>query len=154
LSSYIDALELMGIALGALLVVSICFVGLSFGLQWLARPRKKEKENLAAEPEVPIAPVETPSTTHKAPSKEAPLVTKPIQSSLASEGVIISLMPGIVVAVKVRIGDLVKVGDILLTIEAMKIQNEITSHTEGRIREIFVEEGAYVKKREALVAIA
>lgn len=44
MDGYVDALELTVIALGALLVISLCFIGLTRGLQWLASLRKKDED--------------------------------------------------------------------------------------------------------------
>jgi len=145
LDGYIDALELTVIALGALLVISICFIGLTRGLQWLARPGKKEEEIVTAEPEVPIVPAETPPVTTPAAAKPVPRI--------AGEGVITSPMPGTVIAIKVEVGELVKVGDVLIILESMKIQNEIPAPRDGRIKEIYVAEGKYVRRKEPLIAI-
>ncbi len=152
MDGYIDALELTVIALGALLVISICFIGLTRGLQWLARPGKKEEEIVAAEPEAPIVPAETPSVTPEAPPVTMPAAAKPVPR-IAGEGVITSPMPGTVIAIKVEVGDLVKVGDVLIILESMKIQNEIPAPRDGRIKEIYVAEGKYVRRREPLIAI-
>lgn len=145
MDGYIDALELTVIALGALLVISLCFIGLTRGLQWLARPGKKEEEIVTAEPEVPIVPAETPPVTTPAAAKPVPRI--------AGEGVITSPMPGTVIAIKVEVGELVKVGDVLIILESMKIQNEIPTPRDGRIKEIYVAEGKYVRRREPLIAI-
>lgn len=145
MDGYIDALELTVIALGALLVISICFIGLTRGLQWLARPGKKEEEIVTAEPEVPIVPAETPPVTTPAAAKPVPRI--------AGEGVITSPMPGTVIAIKVEVGELVKVGDVLIILESMKIQNEIPAPRDGRIKEIYVAEGKYVRRKEPLIAI-
>ncbi len=145
MDGYTDALELTVIALGALLVISLCFIGLTRGLQWLARPGKKEEEIVTAEPEVPIVPAETPPVT-------TPAATKPVPR-IAGEGVITSPMPGTVIAIKVEVGELVKVGDVLIILESMKIQNEIPAPRDGRIKEIYVAEGKYVRRREPLIAI-
>jgi len=152
LDGYTDALELTVIALGALLVISICFVGLTRGLQWLARPGKKEEEIVAAEPEAPVVPAETPSVTPEAPPVTMPAATKPVPR-IAGEGVITSPMPGTVIAIKVEVGELVKVGDVLIILESMKIQNEIPAPRDGRIKEIYIAEGKYVRRREPLIAI-
>jgi len=152
LDGYTDALELTVIALGALLVISICFIGLTRGLQWLARPGKKEEEIVAAEPEAPVVPAETPSVTPEAPPVTMPAATKPVPR-IAGEGVITSPMPGTVIAIKVEVGELVKVGDVLIILESMKIQNEIPAPRDGRIKEIYVAEGKYVRRREPLIAI-
>lgn|GEM_PF-1569057 len=152
MDGYTDALELTVIALGALLVISICFVGLTRGLQWLARPGKKEEEIVAAEPEAPVVPAETPSVTPEAPPVTMPAATKPVPR-IAGEGVITSPMPGTVIAIKVEVGELVKVGDVLIILESMKIQNEIPAPRDGRIKEIYIAEGKYVRRREPLIAI-
>lgn len=44
-------------------------------------------------------------------------------------------------------------GDVLLILESMKIKNEITAPQAGTIKEVFVGEGQYVKRREQLVDI-
>ena len=49
--------------------------------------------------------------------------------------------------------DVVKAGDILLILESMKIENEIFAPRDGKIREVFVAEGKYVRRREPLVTI-
>ncbi len=152
MDGYTDALELTVIALGALLVISICFIGLTRGLQWLARPGKKEEEIVAAEPEAPVVPAETPSVTPEAPPVTMPAATKPVPR-IAGEGVITSPMPGTVIAIKVEVGELVKVGDVLIILESMKIQNEIPAPRDGRIKEIYIAEGKYVRRREPLIAI-
>ena len=152
MDGYTDALELTVIALGALLVISICFIGLTRGLQWLARPGKKEEEIVAAEPEAPIVPAETPSVTPEAPPVTMPAATKPVPR-IAGEGVVTSPMPGTVIAIKVEVGELVKVGDVLIILESMKIQNEIPAPRDGRIKEIYIAEGKYVRRREPLIAI-
>ncbi len=145
MDGYIDALELTVIALGALLVISLFFIGLTRGLQWLARAGKKEEEVVAAEPEAPVASAEAPPMT-------TPAATKPVPR-IAGEGVVTSPMPGTVIAIKVEVGELVKVGDVLIILESMKIQNEIAAPRDGRIKEIYVAEGKYVRRKEPLIAI-
>ena len=145
MDGYTDALELTVIALGALLVISLCFLGLTRGLQWLARAGKKEEEIVTAEPEAPIVPAETPPVI-------TPAATKPVPR-IAGEGVVTSPMPGTVIAIKVEVGELVKVGDVLIILESMKIQNEIAAPRDGRIKEIYVAEGKYVRRKEPLIAI-
>ncbi|MCK5654630.1 MAG: biotin/lipoyl-binding protein [Dehalococcoidia bacterium] len=145
MDGYIDALELTVIALGALLVISLFFIGLTRGLQWLARAGKKEEEVVAAEPEAPVVLAEAPPMT-------TPAATKPVPR-IAGEGVVTSPMPGTVIAIKVEVGELVKVGDVLIILESMKIQNEIAAPRDGRIKEIYVAEGKYVRRKEPLIAI-
>lgn len=50
--------------------------------------------------------------------------------------VLVAPMPGLVIDVKVQAGDHVKVGTPLVVMEAMKMQNELSSDIEGTVREI------------------
>lgn len=62
-------------------------------------------------------------------------------------------MPGLVVKLLVKVGDEVKKGDPLMVVEAMKMENEITAHTSGKITEIKVAEKQAVEKNELLMVI-
>lgn len=85
------------------------------------------------------------------PPKASPAIRPP--TVRAGEEVVTSPMPGTIVSLNVRVGDSVKAGDILLVLESMKIQNEIPSPTDGKIKEILVPEGNYVKRRQPLIVI-
>jgi biotin carboxyl carrier protein len=64
-----------------------------------------------------------------------------------------ALMPGRVTSILVKEAEPVKEGAPLLILEAMKMQNEITSPTNGKVKGIFVHEGETVKKDSVLVSI-
>ena len=59
-------------------------------------------------------------------------------------------MPGRVVRVLVKAGDAVEVGQGLLVVEAMKMQNEIRSPKSGRVEKLLVKEGQTVNAGEIL----
>ena len=63
-------------------------------------------------------------------------------------------MPGRVIAVKVAAGDAVKRGDLLLTLEAMKMQNEFVAPCDGRVSEVRVKPTAVVGAGDVLAVIA
>jgi biotin carboxyl carrier protein len=67
--------------------------------------------------------------------------------------IITAPMPGKIVSVRVKVGSSVKVGDTLLTLEAMKMENAIVALKAGRIRELRVREGASVNQGDVLVII-
>lgn len=104
----------------------------------------------------PPSPAKTSPITPKAPP--APLrassssVTK-LPPKVSAEEVVASPMPGTITSIKVKAGDEVKAGDVLLILESMKIENEIPAPWDGKVREVFVAEGKYVRRREPLVAI-
>jgi biotin carboxyl carrier protein len=62
-------------------------------------------------------------------------------------------MPGKVVRVLVKAGDEVKPRQGLIVVEAMKMENELRAAGEGRVREVFVQEGQSVEAGTALVVV-
>jgi biotin carboxyl carrier protein len=62
-------------------------------------------------------------------------------------------MPGRVVAVKVREGEAVRKGQVLLILEAMKMQNEVLAPTAGKVAKVHVREGQVVDASAPLLDI-
>jgi len=62
-------------------------------------------------------------------------------------------LPGVVLDIKVAVGDSVKVGDVIAIMEAMKMENEIKAHAAGTITQIFVEKGQSLGEGDPLVDI-
>ena len=81
-------------------------------------------------------------------------VGKPVHKMHGGEGIIHPPMPGRVISIKVKEGDSVKIGSPILVLEAMKMQNEVISNTDGIVREIRVSEGDLVESEDVLVVIS
>ena len=62
-------------------------------------------------------------------------------------------MPGMVVAVTAKVGERIKKGQKLLTLEAMKMETTITADLDGKIREVLVQPGKRVETGDLLVVI-
>ncbi|MEJ8553571.1 biotin/lipoyl-containing protein [Tepidibacter sp. Z1-5] len=62
-------------------------------------------------------------------------------------------MPGTIVSVKANEGDDVKAGDVLLVLEAMKMENEIVAPMDGKIISINTSKGANVVGGDVLITI-
>jgi biotin carboxyl carrier protein len=71
----------------------------------------------------------------------------------ASVSQVLAPMPGRVVKVNVRPGDVVSAGATLLGIEAMKMENELRAPSAGRITKVAVQVGATVEADQELVVI-
>jgi biotin carboxyl carrier protein len=71
----------------------------------------------------------------------------------AEVGAVIAPMPGKVVKVLVRAGDNVEVGQALIVVEAMKMENELLAKAKGRIRNVLVEPGDAVDRGQLLMSI-
>lgn len=78
---------------------------------------------------------------------------KPVERISRKEGMIHPPMPGRVVSIKVKEGDVVKIGTPILVLEAMKMQNEIVSPVDGEVKEIKTTEGGLVDVGDMLVLI-
>lgn len=65
-----------------------------------------------------------------------------------------AFMPGTVLEIRVKQGDKVKKGDVVLILDAMKMDNEILSPVDGVVKNICVEQGASVAKDQLLVEFA
>jgi glutaconyl-CoA decarboxylase len=63
-------------------------------------------------------------------------------------------MPGKIISIKCAVGQPVKAGDVLLILEAMKMEQEIKAKTDGTVSEIKVSAGSTVQKDEILITIS
>lgn len=62
-------------------------------------------------------------------------------------------MPGKILEVLVKTGDVVKAGDTLVVLEAMKMQNAILASTKGVIKKVLVKEGDTTSKSDLLIEL-
>ena len=74
-------------------------------------------------------------------------------AQMLSVNTIMSPMPGKVVKIPVAVGDVVKKGDTLITISAMKMESEYKSPMDGIIAIIHVTEGCTVEANQILIEI-
>lgn len=94
------------------------------------------------------APAPTP-----APSPARPVVAAPVNISNTSN-VVTAPLPGTIVAIAVKEGAAVKVGQELLTLEAMKMKNSIRASREGQVKAVLVNIGDQVRHGQPLVEYA
>jgi 3-methylcrotonyl-CoA carboxylase alpha subunit len=71
-----------------------------------------------------------------------------------SNGRIVSPMPGKIVKIEAKTGQHVAKGDLLLIVEAMKMENNILAPFEGKVEEVFVEEGEQVMNESELIRMS
>lgn len=90
--------------------------------------------------------VAVPSTDH------APQVAKTVAST-GKDTAIKSPLPGTIMDINVNVGDKVSVGQRLLVLEAMKMENGIDSDVSGTIKEIKVRKGDAVLEGDVLLTI-
>jgi pyruvate carboxylase subunit B len=71
----------------------------------------------------------------------------------SGEGTVIAPMQGLIVKMPVKVGDNVKLGDVVAVLEAMKMQNDIVTTVAGRVSDVYVKEGEVVSPGQALLAV-
>ena len=76
-----------------------------------------------------------------------------IQYKPADPRVILSFIPGTVLDVYIKQGDVVKKGDLLMILDAMKMQNRLKCNMDGRVKSISVREGDKVSKGTVLMEL-
>jgi len=64
-----------------------------------------------------------------------------------------SPMPGLIIAIPVKVGDEVKEGQVLLVLESMKMQNELTAPRDGKISRIQAKVNDNVERKEILMIL-
>jgi biotin carboxyl carrier protein len=69
------------------------------------------------------------------------------------EGTVVAPMQGLIVKVPVKVGDDVKLGDVVAVLEAMKMQNDIVTTVAGKVLDVYVKEGEVVTPSQALLAV-
>ena len=78
----------------------------------------------------------------------------PAAGALAAGEVVTSPMPGNILKINVAQGQHVNEGDVLIVLEAMKMENEISATKSGTVAQINVTKGAVVETGTPLVVIA
>jgi pyruvate carboxylase subunit B len=71
----------------------------------------------------------------------------------AGEGTVLAPMQGLIVKIPVKPGDVVKLGDVVAVLEAMKMQNDIITTVAGKVSGIYVKEGEVVTPNQPLLNI-
>ncbi|MGE0078261.1 MAG: acetyl-CoA carboxylase biotin carboxyl carrier protein subunit [Bacteroidales bacterium] len=82
-----------------------------------------------------------------------PSVAKTASPGTATSGSIKSPLPGVILDVHIKPGDTIKVGQRLIVLEAMKMENNIDSDKEGKVIDVKVRKGDSVLEGDVLIII-
>ncbi len=94
----------------------------------------------------------------KAPVPAAPappaVPAAPTAAPAPAAGTVVSApLPGNILAIHVKEGDAVKAGQVLLLIEAMKMENEVMAPADGVVKQIAVSKGQVVATGDTLLVL-
>ncbi len=108
-------------------------------------------EELGVAASAPVNPVAAAPVVAPAPVQAAPVAT----GSTGSKGsvTIASPMPGKIISIKTPVGTVVKKGQPMIILEAMKMENEIVALEDGTVASIDVNEGAMVEAGTVLATL-
>lgn len=106
-----------------------------------------EYEALAPAPAAPVAAAPTAAAPTAAPAPAASV-------NLAAGETVSAPMPGNILRIEVNQGDTVKAGQLLVILEAMKMENEIVAPKDGTIAQIVTSKGSVVDTGSPLIVIA
>jgi biotin carboxyl carrier protein len=97
-----------------------------------------------------VIPVVAAPAAHTAPVAEQ-IPASPASSAQGDSTEVTAPMPGTIMDVFVKPGAKVKAGDIILVLEAMKMENDILASSDGVIKKVFVEKNSAVSTGDVLV---
>lgn len=98
-----------------------------------------------------IAPTAAPAV---APAPAAAPAPAPVKTDAVTGKVLPAPMPGTILSVVVKEGQSVRKNEVLLILEAMKMENEIVAHHDGVIAGVYVQKGSIVNAGDPLVSFS
>ena len=97
---------------------------------------------------VAIAPVAAPEAPAEAPA------AAPAVAPVSADGTQVKApMPGTILAVKKNVGEAVKAGDVIVVLEAMKMENDIVAPCDGTVKSINAPKGSTVNTDDVIAVI-
>lgn len=105
-------------------------------------------------PSIPSAPAEPKEKPISAmPKAVAPKTAPPKPKASGASNEVVSPLPGTVLSINFKEGDTVNSGDVVLVIEAMKMENDIVAPEGGTILSIHVKKGDNVQGEDLLFVL-
>ena len=99
------------------------------------------------------APAEAPAAPAAAPVAAAPAKPAAQPAAAGAGNALKAPLPGTINAINVKVGDKVNVGDIVIVLEAMKMQNNIEAENAGTVTSILVNPGDSVMEGAVMLTI-
>ncbi|MCD8290356.1 MAG: biotin/lipoyl-binding protein [Prevotella sp.] len=120
-------------------IASVVVNGEEFKVEIEREPEPAKKEKVHVTPAKPVA--------------AKPVVASSPTSKPSSNNAVLAPLPGVIKEIKVVVGDVVKIGDTVVILEAMKMANNLDTEIAGTVKEILVQEGESVMESTPLVII-
>ncbi len=111
------------------------------------------KVELEKTPIVAAKPVVKQVVAPTKPAAQTTVVNKPTPAAAGGKSGVKSPLPGVILDIKVNVGDTVKKGQTIIILEAMKMENNINADKDGTVTAISVNKGDSVLEGSILVTI-
>jgi len=103
---------------------------------------------------MPVAAVAETKAAAPAAQPAIAVAPAPVVVSGEASSIVKAPLPGLIIDVKIGEGEKVKAGQIIVVMEAMKMENQIQATTDGTVKKIFIKKGDNVAEGHAMVEIA
>lgn len=129
--------------------------GTSYKVDILGEELNIVKRPTAAPAPTVAAPVATPAPAPApvAPAPVAPEAPAPTAAPAGSGKPVLSPLPGVILDLKVNVGDQVKAGQTVAILEAMKMENNINAECDGTVTAIKVAKGDSIPEGSEILLI-
>ena len=99
-----------------------------------------------------VAPSQT-NVTPVSPTSATPVQNAPAPKPSGAGKAVQAPLPGVIIALKVNVGDSIKAGQVVAVLEAMKMENEIQAEFDGTVTAVNVAKGDSVLEGAPIVTI-
>lgn len=114
----------------------------------IGNPPKPDAQPTAAQPAITVQKAATPAPVL---SKQPETPTSPVVQGIGEP--ILAPIPGLILEIRVKVGEAVSAGQIVSVLEAMKMENSLITHISGTVTEIRVEKGAQVSTGDVILFV-
>lgn len=114
---------------------------------------KKEPESFPVQPLTAISGGKAQANTSKGSTGGSSGNSLKSSSGSSAGKTVRSPMPGTILSIKIKSGDQVKRGQVLIILEAMKMENELMAENDGTVRDIQVSPGQSVQSGDVLITL-
>ena len=104
--------------------------------------------------EVEVEEIDGSAAKNVSAAPAAPAAAPASAAPAAGGKTVVSPMPGNILDVKVNVGDTVSVGQVLVVLEALKMENDIVANAAGKITSLTVKKGDTVNSDDVIATIA
>ena len=119
---------------------------------YLTNVKKKAYEAKVAAEQAEQEKVKATEQAKAAEAKKAAEAAKVVAQPITGN-VVEAPLPGRILEILVKVGDEVKIGQAVVVLEAMKMENSITSNYHGKVKQILISEGEAVAANAAMIEI-